>query len=140
MRPEIWGNSFWNTINAIALSYPDKPDVQDQQNVTTFLTSLRDVLPCEQCREHFRVNLKKFPLSQALTSRSDFIKWVIDVRNSVNQMNGKRTLSYSEGKYQMEKNLYGSSINKYHIMGGMVVGIVMCWYLRNTKLFKKLLK
>ena len=140
MRPEVWGNHFWNTINAIALSYPDKPDIHDQQNVTAFITSLKDVLPCEQCRVHFKQNLEKFPLSQALTSRENFIKWVIDVRNSVNKMNGKRTLSYKEGKYQMKKNLYGNGLTKYHIMSSMVVGIIACWYLRNTKFFKKLLK
>lgn len=135
MQPEIWGPSFWNVISAVALSYPDNPDLKDQQNVTVFLTSLKDVLPCEKCQKHFKDNLKKFPLSQALTSKTNFINWVVDVRNSINTMNGKKTLSYKQGKYQMKKNLYGQGITKYHMMGGMAVGILACWYLRKSKLF-----
>jgi len=138
IAPEIWGPHFWNVINSIALSYPDKPNIQDQNNVASFLNSLQKVLPCEKCRNHFSENLQKYPLTQALNSRDNFINWVIDVHNSVNKMNGKRILSYQEGIKAMNNNLYQSSIDyKYLAMMGMLVSIGIFWIFPKIKKFKK---
>lgn len=142
MLPDIWGPHFWNAINAIALSYPDKPDIKDQQNVTVFFTSLKDVLPCEKCQEHFKQNLKKFPLAPALSSRKQLIHWVIDVHNAVNESHGKKKLTYEQGLYEMERNLYGNQreFTKYHLIFGLVGVIGVLWYFRKTKFFKNLMK
>ena len=140
MEPKYWGSSFWNMINAIALSYPEEPDIQDQNNVTAFLSCLQNVLPCEKCRLHFKENLVKFPLTEALTSRDNFIKWVINVHNAVNKSNGLPVLSYEDGINEMKRGLYGSKkiSSKYYVIGGLIVGIGAFWYLRKTKFFKKL--
>lgn len=141
MRPEIWGKHMWNAIGSIALSYPEEPTIKEQQNVMGFLNSLQNVLPCEKCREHYKENLEKFPLSEALLSRETFIKWIIDVRNSINETNGKKILSYEEGKYQIRKNLFGREITKTHIMFGMLGAIGIFWILKTkTKFLKNLLK
>ena len=139
IAPEIWGPHFWNVINSIALSYPDKPNIQDQNNVASFLNSLQKVLPCEKCRNHFSENLQKYPLTQALNSRDNFINWVIDVHNSVNKTNGKRVLSYQEGINAMNDNLYQTPRYdyKYLAMMGMLVSIGVFWIFRKTKKFKK---
>ncbi len=138
--PDIWGPHAWNLISAIALSYPEEADMKIQQDTTAFLTSLQLVLPCERCREHFKENLEKYPLSQALGGRYDFIKWVIDVRNSINEKNGKKLLTYEEGQYYMKRNLYGRQWNKKHIMLGMTGFIGIYFILSKTKFFKNLLK
>ena len=142
MEPRQWGPHFWKVIDAVALSYPEKPDIQDQNNVSTFIVSLKNVLPCEKCQNHFTENLKKFPISQALNSRNNFIKWVIDVHNSVNKSNGKATLSYAQGLIEMKKGLYNGDNGdmKYNIMMTMVVGIGAFYVFRKTKFFKNLLK
>lgn len=141
MLPDIWGPHFWNMISAIALSYPEEADMKHQQDITAFLTSLQPVLPCEKCREHYKQNLEKFPLSQAVAGRQDLIKWVVDVRNSINQMNGKKVLSYHEGEYHMKRNLYGRQWDKTHLMFGMAGMIGVLWILKTkTKIFKNLLK
>lgn len=141
MNPDIWGPHFWNVLNSIALTYPENPDVQEQQHVINFITNLQHILPCEKCREHFKENLKKFPLTEAATSGENLTKWVIDVHNSVNQSNGKRTLSYKEGLRQMKKHLFGNQLDiKYYLMFGMVGIIVLMWYFRKTKYIKNILK
>lgn len=138
--PDIWGPHAWNFISAIALSYPEEANMKIQQDTITFLTSLQSVLPCEKCREHFKENLEKFPLSEALGGRQDFIKWVIDVRNSINEMHGKRILSYQEGEFHMKRNLYGRKLTKTHLILGMAGAIGVFFILRKTnflKIFKK---
>lgn len=131
--PKFWGNSMWNAIGAIALSYPETPTIKEQQDITIFLNSLKDVLPCETCRKHYKENLEKFPLSEAVTSKVNFIKWIIDVRNSINQQNGKRIYSYEEGEIQIRKNLFGHDITKTHIILGLLSTICIFWYLRKLK-------
>ena len=147
MDPKVWGSHTWHVINVMALTYPEKPDVQDQNNMTAFITSLANVLPCDKCKFHFKKNLEKFPLSQALTSRSNFIKWVIDVHNSVNERIGKRILSYDEGIHEMKDDLfgghgiYGSNNTRriaQQLMVMMGVGIGLFYLFRKTKFFKNL--
>lgn len=133
MDPKIWGKHFWNTINTIAISYPDKPDEDDKKNISTFMYSLANVLPCYKCQEHFKENLKKFPLQHALKSRQTLIHWVIDIHNSVNRRNGKREYSYEEGLYLMESNLMGTMDKtriKYYVMFGMTICILLFWKLK----------
>lgn len=132
--PNIWGPSMWNAIGAIALSYSEEPTMKEQQDMMIFLKSLKNVLPCHKCREHYEENLEKFPLTEALGSRSDFIKWIIDVRNSINKINGKRIFSYEEGEYQIRKNLFGKQITKMHIIFGMLGAIGIFWYLQKIKI------
>ncbi len=138
MNPTVWGPHFWNVLNILALTYPEKPDVQDQNNMTAFITSLSNVLPCDKCKVHFKKNLEKFPLSQALTSRNNLIKWVIDVHNEVNQRNGKRIYSYEDGAYAMKSNVLGGSFNTQHLLMAMTLGIGIFYVFRKTNFFKNL--
>lgn len=140
INPEIWGPVFWNTINILAINYPEKPNIQDQNNITSFLTNLKNILPCEKCRNHYKENIEKFPISQALTSRSNFIKWVIDIHNSINKTHGKKVLTYDEGLYEMKKNVFGEEYTiyqpKYYFIFGMVLSIIILWSLRKTNILK----
>ncbi len=128
--PKYWGSSMWNAIGAIALAYPETPTLKEQLDITIFLNSLQNVLPCEICREHYKENLEKYPLSHAVSSQSNLIKWIIDIRNTINEQKGKKIYSYVEGENEIRKNLFGNAITKTHVLLGLSITILVFWYLR----------
>ena len=91
--PSVWGPFFWHTIHIVALGYPKNP---------TYTDSLAFLIPCPVCREHYKEHLISKPISTFLDSRTDLIKWTIDIHNKVNITTGKpewtleEVLSYYE--------------------------------------------
>jgi Erv1 / Alr family len=95
MRPEIWGHGTWVFLHSITLEYPDHPTDKDKQNMRDFINALEKVLPCDKCKYNFEVHLQEYPLDEeALSSKKNLIKWMINIHNCVNKMNGKKTISH----------------------------------------------
>lgn len=100
--PSVWGPFFWHTIHIVALGYPKNPTYTDKKCAKEFYESLAFLIPCSICREHYKEYLQATPISTFLDSRTDLIKWTIQVHNKVNQLLGKpewtleEVLSYYE--------------------------------------------
>ena len=84
--PSVWGPFFWHTIHIVALGYPKNPTYTDKKCAKEFYESLTYLLPCAICRQHYKEHLIKNPLTPFLDSRTDLIKWTVDIHNSVNKM------------------------------------------------------
>ncbi len=97
-NPNIWGPKGWFFIDTIILSYPNNPSNEDKKIYKNFLTSIKDILPCESCRIHYTNNLKEIPLSSYyLNSRNNLIEWIILIHNKVNKINNK--MLYNKNNY-----------------------------------------
>jgi len=97
MKPEIWGPATWTLLHSITLAYPESPTTEDKENIKNFINSFGKVIPCEKCRINFKSHTEEIPLNDdVLNSRKNFIKWMIDIHNSVNKMNGKKVLTYHD--------------------------------------------
>jgi hypothetical protein len=83
ITPKTWGPCTWIMLHLITLSYPEKPSNTDIENHRNFLLSLSDILPCNECRSHFKAHLKKCAISHSLKSRDDYIKCVWNMHNGV---------------------------------------------------------
>ena len=95
MTPDVWGPHGWKFIHYITLGYPEYPTQMQKDKYKAFFLLLKDVLPCSLCANHYKENLQKYPISeQILNSRDKFIKWGIDIHNSVNKLNKKPELDY----------------------------------------------
>jgi hypothetical protein len=95
ITPEKWGPHGWKFIHYVTLGYPDNPTPEQKENYKYFLTSLGKVLPCHICSNHFKDNLVEMPLDdKALSSKTNLVKWGIDIHNVVNKMKSKPELSY----------------------------------------------
>jgi hypothetical protein len=100
--PSVWGPFFWHTIHIVALGYPKNPTYTDKKCAKEFYESLAFLIPCSICREHYKEHLQAKPIAPFLDSRTDLIKWTIQIHNKVNQMLGKpewtleEVLSYYE--------------------------------------------
>jgi hypothetical protein len=101
-QPSVWGPFFWHTIHIVALGYPKNPTYTDKKSAKEFYESLAHLLPCSLCREHYKKHIVDKPISTFLDSRTDLIKWTIDIHNEVNKKTGKpewtleEVLSYYE--------------------------------------------
>jgi hypothetical protein len=96
MRPEIWGPHLWFMLHVISFEYPENPTEYDKRIYHDFYTSLKDVIPCEMCKKHYREHIHKYPLTPHLDTRDNLVKWVIQVHNFVNTSLGKPTLTVPE--------------------------------------------
>ena len=96
MKPSVWGPQFWFILHIISFEYPENPTEIDKNIYYSFYSSLRDILPCEMCKKHYREFLHKHPLMPFLDKKADFIQWVIDIHNQVNISLGKPVLSLDE--------------------------------------------
>ena len=94
--PQVWGPIFWMTIHVVALGYSEKPTYAEKRSAKEFFESLRNLLPCPVCREHYAEHLKVVPITPSLDSRQDLFKWTVDLHNSVNVKLGKPTISQTE--------------------------------------------
>ncbi len=93
MPPTIWGPIFWHTIHIVALGYPEKPNYSQKKAAKEFFESLRFLIPCKVCQEHYIQHLALTPITPFLDRRSDLLKWTIDLHNRVNESLKKPKMS-----------------------------------------------
>ena len=69
MNPKIWGPHAWFLIHSICLNYPENPTEVDKKNYKNFFLELSNVLPCEECQNHFKKNMKKYNIDTHLNTK-----------------------------------------------------------------------
>jgi hypothetical protein len=102
MRPEVWGPHGWIFLHSITMNYPEKPNKDDKKKMKKFFKSVQYVLPCNSCSKHLQKHMEKNPLTdEILESRTDLIKWLMDIHNEANKAGGKKVLSHKEAYIEM---------------------------------------
>jgi hypothetical protein len=138
MEPNVWGPPGWTFLHTVTFQYPENPTDLDKQKYYTFFNSLKNVLPCPNCREHYHENFENIPIR--LESREDLIEWLIDIHNEVNKKNNKRIYTYKEvyNKYNKMYGLGGSKENNHVGMCALVLLImIICYYYYKNFYLKK---
>lgn len=87
--PEVWGPFFWHTIHITALGYPSEPSYAHKKAAKEFFESLKVLIPCPICKDHYVEHLEKYPIGPHLDRRSDLFRWTILLHNEVNKTLGK---------------------------------------------------
>ena len=87
--PEVWGPFFWHTIHITALGYPQEPSYAHKKAAKDFFESLKVLIPCPICKDHYITHLDKYPITPHLDRRSDLFKWTVLLHNEVNKSLGK---------------------------------------------------
>ena len=93
LSPKYWGPPIWTTMYTIAYTLPTEPTIDHQQKVSSFYTTLADLLPCEECREHYHSFLDQNPVDNFTDSRDDLLVWVNNLHNLVNKKTGAPQVS-----------------------------------------------
>jgi hypothetical protein len=127
-------------MHIVALGYSKNPTYTDKKCAKEFYESLAFLLPCSICREHYKEYLQEKPISTFLDSRTDLIKWTVQIHNKVNKTLGKpewtleEVLSYYEKvgarnrspvwtKEDMKEVDYGSFVKGF-LTGSVVLSVV----------------
>jgi hypothetical protein len=100
MQPSLWGPAAWKFLLSVALNYPDQPSPEDVFYYRTFLRTFPYVLPCEACRENSLPLFEEHLVEEALRSRTDLVKYIIDIHNAVNFKLGKPLRTYGDVMYE----------------------------------------
>ena len=103
---KIWGGGAWRFLHSVTLRYPYNPTRRDKEKMSGFFNLIKDVLPCDNCRESFRDSMRKYPLNnKRLESQGELVGWLIDVHNYENKKMGKPEMTYQQFKkeYDLEE-------------------------------------
>ena len=92
MDPNIWGPSGWFFLHAVTFYYPNKPTNIQKEDAIHFFESLRNLLPCEVCKNNYEKHLEEHPIRENVGNRNELIQWLVDVHNAVNIETGKPIL------------------------------------------------
>jgi len=98
IRTRAFGPPMWYALTFAALGYPEKnPTIKKQRDYKRFFTLVGEILPCNLCRDSYKLFLKKIPLNKkVMSSRKNLTFWVFKIHNLVNKKLGCKVLSYSE--------------------------------------------
>jgi len=88
-----WGPAIWRSIHYTALGYPDEPTELDKSNFKSFYSSFSNILPCKECRYHYRQHLNNMPICESLGSKRDLFAWTVELHNKVNVSLNKSPIS-----------------------------------------------
>ena len=110
MDTTIWGPPFWFTLHTISLNYPDNPTYIMRQQHLLFFESLKTILPCSICRNHFKEFLQKQPISPYLDNKKSLKRWVLDCHNNVNKLTNKKIWSIKDMENHYD-NIYNNKEN-----------------------------
>ena len=94
IKTHIWGPSAWTFLHAISFSYPDAPTPEHKTAVLNLFSSLKYLLPCGECCNHYCSTFSSEELSKALQSKHHFSRWLVDFHNSVNVRLNKPIFQY----------------------------------------------
>lgn len=137
ITPKDWGPHGWKFLHYITANYPVKPNAQDKLTFYNFFIHLQKVLPCEICSNNFKDHLLKYPLDdEALSSRDNFMKWLINIHNEANKSTGKKIIDIEYAKKliinKFDKYYY---LKKYYfIIPLIILFIVLLFYNRSKYL------
>jgi hypothetical protein len=114
ISPTYWGPSAWKFLECVVLAYPDIPTEQNKNEIKEFFLSLRNALPCEMCREHYKTNLEKYKLNDnVLSSREKLLEWLVSIHNEVRKSNGQKQLTKNDVlKFHSGVKINYGSVNK----------------------------
>lgn len=76
----FWGPFEWTSIHTKCAAYkPEKAAA-----FKTYIYSLAELIPCEDCGKHFLANLKKYPVENYLDNNHNLFFWSYLIHDAVN--------------------------------------------------------
>ena len=115
--PHVWGTAMWLFLGIIGRNYKVYPTNVDRTHYYTFVTSLKHVLPCGECRENLKMHLRDLGFTgyrcKHLKNREAFSAFINTLHNTVNEMLSKPTWDFATHRDYFE-NLRASCDDEMH--------------------------
>lgn len=122
-NPGVFGPHFWFVLHSVSFFYPESPTDTDMRRHKDFYESFVYMIPCYECKQHYKVLLTRYPIDGHLNSRDELSRWVVFLHNQINKKTGKKevdyqtvvqnyTYAYTQSKFQIiptytRKYVYG---------------------------------
>lgn len=97
----VWGPKAWAFLHAITFRCPEKEcDYVTRKSIYDLFSSLKELLPCSKCRDHYREYMEDPTTgildmnSSHLSNRDSLSRWLVDLHNDVNYRLGKDVIPY----------------------------------------------
>ena len=87
--PEVFGPPLWFSLHVMAAKYPETPSDKKKEACRRMLEALPDLLPCEDCGDHFKAFTKTSDLEEACSGRETFSRFLCSAHNGVTARTGK---------------------------------------------------
>jgi Mitochondrial sulfhydryl oxidase involved in the biogenesis of cytosolic Fe/S proteins len=102
----IYGPKVWYLIHLLALGYVERESLM-YHPYQAFIMSIKELLPCKLCRDHFIYNMTvKYNLEKYTTSSSSLFLWSYLMHNEVNETKHKVSPSYTTCLEYMKTQLH----------------------------------
>lgn len=109
--PRYWGSALWSSMDAVAVVFD--ATLQDSKDYTIiFFMSLRGVIPCGMCREHYNEYCTKYPIEDHIESRKTLLKWIHRLKNQVSLRLGRPKTQFQEYIRSIEDKFHISLITR----------------------------
>jgi Fe2+ transport system protein B len=98
LSPLHWGPKTWFFLESAAIAYPINPTEAEKTSAKNLILSLKDLLPCLNCRLNYASYLDKNAndLDEIVKNRETFVIFIVDVHNEVRTRNGQESRSIEE--------------------------------------------
>lgn len=84
MTKKWWGSRTWYLIHKFAAMAPEECTYLYFICYKSFIVSLGNLIPCEECKAHLKENLKGLPIDCYAGSRVELFGWSFKLHNIVN--------------------------------------------------------
>jgi hypothetical protein len=82
--PKTWGPHYWRTIAHMVNAYPvSNPSESLQAATEAFFESLAELLPCQECRDHYTEWLDGHPIAEVVRERKALADWVSKMKQNM---------------------------------------------------------
>ena len=107
-----WQRITWHLFHTISLNYNDNY----KEEYITFFNTLKTIIPCGICRNHYIENISKENMEIEKNINSEnFFNWTVDLHNTVNKMHRKKIWSYDDARKYYEHNNFNNKVLKFFI-------------------------
>ena len=107
-----WQPLTWIFFHITSLNYEEKY----RDHYISFYNSLRTIIPCSICRNHFIQNIEKPGMSiEENVNKEKIFNWTIDLHNIVNKLNYKKQWSYNQSYQHYSKLPLNNTLLKIFI-------------------------
>ena len=89
----LWKQMTWKMFHEISMHY----DPQYRDRYIEFFDSMRTIIPCKICRDHYNFQLEKMKLEDNIQPDRIF-DWTVDLHNHVNEMHFKKKWEYGHAR------------------------------------------
>lgn len=74
--PKHWGPIVWKTIDIFVAGYGEQPTEELREAAQKFFESMTELLPCPECRAHYKKCLEEDPVTDHLENQAVLEVWV----------------------------------------------------------------